>query len=389
MLPAYVNKIIDIFEQNAIEAYAVGGCVRDVLMNIPLGDIDIAVGANTVDIKQMFDKVYSTGEKYGTVTVIADGAKAEVTMFRAEGNYTDHRHPSYVDAADSIEQDLSRRDFTINAIAYNKRTGLIDPFGGQDDLKHKVIRTVGNPDTRFSEDYLRIMRAFRFASTLDFEIEPATQRAAVKVCTSLRNISRERIYSELKKLLSGKRPSAIEPIIKHAGLEFLGLTYHSALAPLDRLPQTSSPGGRLAALCYLCAADVNFVCQQLKCENITKKTAAAVYSYIGKTFESEAQIKRALSQHGQSILEDICAVNKVFIPSDNAESVLKGILTSGQPYCLKMLAVNGDDIKDIATNPTTIGKCLSFLLKQVIENPTLNQRETLLNLAREFINDKL
>ncbi len=197
---------LDMLSGRGFSAYVVGGGVRDRLMGkMPL-DTDITTSARPEQVKHVFCdyKVIETGIKHGTVTVIIDNTPLEITTFRTDGEYKDNRHPENVNFACCIEDDLSRRDFTINAIAYNESDGLVDLFGGSHDIKSKIIKCVGNPKKRFTEDALRIMRAVRFAATLDFEIEPDTATAMRECSHLLKNISEERIFAELKKLLCGK-----------------------------------------------------------------------------------------------------------------------------------------------------------------------------------------
>ena len=193
------------------DAYAVGGCVRDALLGGVPNDWDVCTSALPKQTIAVFgeENCIPTGLKHGTVTVKMDGGLYEVTTFRTEGTYSDGRHPDSVDFVSDVRDDLSRRDFTINAMAYNDREGLIDPFGGREDLfEHRILRAVGEPMKRFSEDALRIMRLFRFAARFGFAIEEETVRAAIALCQNLRMVSGERIREELMKLLSAKAPGA-------------------------------------------------------------------------------------------------------------------------------------------------------------------------------------
>ena len=209
-LPEYINAVIDTLEENGYEAYAVGGCVRDMLMDRIPHDFDVCTSALPSEIKSCFDgeKIVPTGEKHGTVTLIGE-EPIEITTFRTDGDYTDGRHPDSVTFIRSIEGDLARRDFTVNAMAYSEKRGLIDLYGGTDDLKKGVIRCVGEPGARFHEDALRILRALRFASVYGFSIEDKTSDAIHSCRELLRNISAERINSEMTKLLCGKDAAKI------------------------------------------------------------------------------------------------------------------------------------------------------------------------------------
>jgi len=210
-IPPQVNRAIEILQSNGHSAYVVGGAVRDMLMDKTAHDWDITTSALPEETLSAFSdfRTIETGLKHGTVTVIVDGMSLEITTFRIEGNYSDNRHPDKVDFTDKIESDLSRRDFTVNAIAFSPHKGFADPFDGQADIKNKVIRCVGNPDKRFSEDALRILRALRFSSVLGFEIDIETAESIRRNYKLLGNISVERIFVETSKLLCGKNAGKI------------------------------------------------------------------------------------------------------------------------------------------------------------------------------------
>lgn len=205
-MPKNVDTAINLLQSAGFEAYAVGGCVRDSLLGKTPNDWDITTSAKPEDMKSVFINFHciDTGIKHGTVTVVIDGEPLEITTFRLDGEYEDNRHPKSVTFTSNLGADLGRRDFTVNAMAYSKMTGTVDLFGGQNDLKNKIIRCVGDPDRRFNEDALRILRALRFASALDFEIEEKTAQSLLKNRALLGNISEERIAKELLKLVCGK-----------------------------------------------------------------------------------------------------------------------------------------------------------------------------------------
>lgn len=205
-MPKNVDTAINLLQSAGFEAYAVGGCVRDSLLGKTPNDWDITTSAKPEDMKSVFADFHciDTGIKHGTVTVVIDGEPLEITTFRLDGEYEDNRHPKSVTFTSDLGADLGRRDFTVNAMAYSKMTGTVDLFGGQNDLKNGIIRCVGDPDRRFNEDALRILRALRFASALDFEIEEKTAQSLLKNRALLGNISEERIAKELLKLVCGK-----------------------------------------------------------------------------------------------------------------------------------------------------------------------------------------
>ena len=200
-IPENAALVIDRLMQNGYEAYIVGGCVRDSLLGLAVSDFDITTAAPPEKVIELFEKTVPTGIKHGTVTVIIENEPIEVTTFRTEGIYKDSRHPENVEFVSDLKEDLSRRDFTVNAIAYDGDDGIIDLYGGLEDIKTRTLRTVRNPDERFCEDALRIMRLFRFASQLGFSIEENTEKSALSKLASLENISAERVFAELKKML--------------------------------------------------------------------------------------------------------------------------------------------------------------------------------------------
>ena len=200
--------VINALADAGFSAYVVGGCVRDYFLGNQTSDTDITTSAKPCELEKILAdkniKVVETGLKHGTVTAVIDKTPLEITTFRADGEYRDSRHPQSVEFVEDIEQDLKRRDFTVNAMAYNDERGLVDLFGGREDIENRIIRTVGEPDARFKEDALRIMRALRFSSVLGFEIEEKTKKSIFDNMYLLENISAERIFSELSKLLCGK-----------------------------------------------------------------------------------------------------------------------------------------------------------------------------------------
>ena len=209
-IPPKVSEILDILHSHGYEAYAVGGCVRDSILARTPDDWDITTSANPEEVKGLFRRTVDTGLQHGTVTVLLGEESFEVTTYRLDGEYEDSRHPREVTFTSSLQEDLKRRDFTINAMAYNRQEGLVDFFGGMADLQRKVIRAVGDPKERFSEDALRIMRAVRFSAQLGFSIERKTYEALRELAPSLVHISAERIQTELVKLLLSEHPEYLE-----------------------------------------------------------------------------------------------------------------------------------------------------------------------------------
>lgn len=222
-LPRHINFVIDKLYENNFEAYVVGGCVRNGILNLPVKDYDITTNATPQETIKVFSdyKVIETGIKHGTVTLIIEGNPIEITTYRTDGEYLDNRHPSNVTFTKSLKEDLSRRDFTVNALAYNEKDGLIDHFGGMDDIKNKRICAVGDADKRFNEDSLRILRALRFASVYGFEIEEETSKAMIKNRELIKNISIERITNELNGFIVGDNAGKLLSKYKKIFAEFI------------------------------------------------------------------------------------------------------------------------------------------------------------------------
>ena len=202
ILPEKIRSIISVLNRAGFAAHAVGGCVRDALMGKQPQDWDITTSARPEDVKKLFENTFDTGLKHGTVTVIFEGQPCEVTTWRVDLDYSDHRHPGQVRFTDSLEADLARRDFTINAMAYHPDEGIIDPFGGLEDIGKKLIRSVGDPASRFGEDALRMLRAIRFSAQLGFEIEGRTYEAIKSLHGDIAYVSFERIRAELDRIMS-------------------------------------------------------------------------------------------------------------------------------------------------------------------------------------------
>jgi tRNA nucleotidyltransferase (CCA-adding enzyme) len=389
-IPDFISHIIENIEAHGFEAYLVGGCVRDMMRSCPPSDWDIASSAPPHEIMRIFEKTVPTGIKYGTVTVFCCGGKAEVTVFRSESGYDDFRRPSQVSFGGSIKTDLSRRDFTVNAMAYSISRGLIDPFCGSADLKKHIIRAVGNPEARFEEDALRILRAFRFAASLGFEIEPKTLAAAKNKAFLVSKISGERIKAELDKLLMSKNPQKILPLLKTGALAFVGLNPENSKETYDRLARVPAlKAARWAALFYLIhVKNPNLVMQKLHFNRNTQNSAARFFAELDRPLASgTAQIKKRLragfspAQYGV-FLKLYSAVKGC----DTSEILteLEKIVENNEPYCLKMLAINGGDLLRLGASSGPIcGDVLNSLLDKVIENPSLNDRKILLSLAKQ------
>lgn len=377
-LPKKIEYVLKSITDNGFEAYIVGGCVRDMLMGKAPHDFDITTSAMPEEIQNIFEKTVPTGIKHGTVTVIIEGEPIEVTTFRCDGEYTDCRHPEKVEFVRNIEADLSRRDFTVNAIAYNPHKGIVDLFYGIDDINSKILRAVGNPEKRFCEDALRIMRLFRFASVLGFEIEKETLDAALLKARLLEKVSIERINTELCKLLCGEKPEIIEALIKNGGLIYLGIKKSEKLESLKKLPEKI--GIRLFAFLKLTNCDFNSFLNKFKASNQLKAEVLTLDRISLLPFLSKRDIKELLNLSDEQTLKDYLDFVAVFSGVDTTpkKEMLKQIISLDEPYKISHLDLDGNDLKEMGIKGEEIGERLEYLRRFVIEFPEANKKEKLL-----------
>ena len=382
-IPKEIQFIIDTLVKNGFEAYLVGGCVRDMLMDIPPHDYDITTSAPPEAILTLFEKTVPTGIKHGTVTVINGGIAAEVTTYRADGDYTDHRRPKSVTFVKSLKEDLARRDFTVNAIAYNKTKGVKDFFGGIKDINNKILRAVGEPKKRFREDALRILRLFRFASVLEFTPEKETLNAALKCAPLLESISAERISSELRKAINGKKPAALKPLTDIRGLEFIGIKApdYSKIIPLQ--------GEGLALFGFLYSSTDNLISalEFLKPSNKEKKLYQNILTLLSLPLpQSKEEIKEMLFKTDPCSVEKYLYFKNSYFGTDtqNAFNMLSEITENGEPYRISDLKIGGKNLINMGVSGEKIGETLEYLRGLVVINPEQNRKSILLQKSEEF-----
>ena len=386
-LPSDTEYIIETLQKNGYEAYAVGGCVRDMLNGDTPHDFDITTSAEPEAVISLFKKTVPTGIKHGTVTVIINGVPNEVTTYRTDGEYRDHRRPDSVIFVKSLREDLARRDFTVNAMAYNKKDGLKDFFGGKQDIQNRILRAVGEPKRRFYEDALRILRLFRFSSVLGFNIEENTLKAALGYAPTLKNVSAERIYSELLKTVCGKNPAALKPLTDIGGLRFSGLT---AAPDYGILPLLNSADTKLFAFLYSGGAEVTAALDFLKVPNKTKKTARDMLTLLNMPFPStKTEIKEMLYLTSPLSVENYFDYKAAYGENcENARNMLSEIIENAEPYKISDLKICGKDLKKLGISGRETGEMLEALRKYVIPDPTLNTKSRLLeeikNLRSNF-----
>ncbi len=367
-------------ENRGFEAFFVGGCVRDMLMGKIPSDYDITTNALPHQIKSCFENTIDTGLSHGTVTAIVNGEPFEITTYRTESDYSDMRRPDSVKFVRNIEEDLARRDFTVNAVAYNEKSGFKDPFCGINDIESGILRAVGDPEKRFREDALRIMRLFRFAATLNMKTEEKTKTAAVKCADELKFISCERIYSELTKLACGSDVEKAEPLFESGTLKPFGIGPRENLKKISKLAKSSHL--RLYALLSDASEDKYKTLDILKAENAAKEYFKHMDIILISKKDTRADIKRILGKVPyETVLE--CAEYTENIRCENAEFLkfeATDIINRKEPYKISDLAISGNDLKALGYSGAQIGEKLKTLLDKVIEDPKLNRKDTLLSL---------
>lgn len=373
------ERIIDMLEAEGFEAYAVGGAVRDMLMNRSSNDWDITTNALPEETKKVFSDypVIETGIKHGTVAVVIDKTVYEVTTYRTETGYADSRHPDEVEFVSDIKTDLSRRDFTVNAIAYSKNKGFLDFFGGIKDIEECIIRTVGDPYKRFSEDALRLLRALRFSSVLGFEIEHNTSEAIFELSDTIKNVSPERIYAELKKLLLGKNAQNV--IDKYNGILKAVIPIKSGNHNIASLPLNFP-----MRLTELCGSAVNEALVFLRADNPTKYVCRILMQSTPIP-EDTIELKHYISRLGREDAKLVIAYRRSLYNEDDGNKAEK-LLTDGTCLFISDLAVDGNDLLKIGITGKTIGDMLDALLKMVIEEKIDNNKESLLENAKNIDN---
>ncbi len=437
-LPEKVRKIIETLETAGYEAYAVGGCVRDSILGRKPDDWDITTSAKPGEIKNLFPRTVDTGIKHGTVTVLLAGEGFEVTTYRIDGDYEDGRHPNEVTFTANLREDLRRRDFTINAMAYNDRSGLVDIYGGISDMENQVIRCVGNAGERFGEDALRMLRAVRFSAQLGYRIDEITGEAVKKLAPNLQKISAERIQTELVKLATSPHPDYLR-IAYELGItaqvlpEFdlcmetpqrhkhhcynvgehilhsmlgvqpdkvlrLGMLFHDIGKPQTL---TVDPDGTTHNKKHPFEGEkiTRKAMRRLKFDNDTIDQVTKLVLYHDYDIApTQAGVRRAMNRMGENIFAMIFTVRRADISAqsdymreeklakvDYIEKLYQEILTRRDAVTLKDLAVSGSDLIAEGMQPgREIGETLAALLDKVLEDPDLNTREILLKLSKEL-----
>ncbi len=437
-LPEKVNAIIETLQDAGFEAFAVGGCVRDSLLGKLPHDWDITTSALPEQVKKLFRRTVDTGIAHGTVTVLCEKDAYEVTTYRIDGDYTDRRHPDHVTFTRNLKEDLKRRDFTINAMAYSTREGVVDLFGGVNDLDRGIIRAVGEPRERFEEDALRILRAIRFSAQLDFAVEEDTFRAASELAGTLKEISAERIREEFIKILLSDHPErltvcyqtgmtavflpefdammqtpqntphhcydvgthTIESIkkIRNDRILRLAMLFHDTGKPASR---TTDAEGRDHFYGHpkTSAEITKKALRRLKFDNETiRRVVQLVLWHDEKPKLTEEAVRRAIVMCGIEAYPDLFAVKVADTLAQSEyhrrekldyihgyEKLYEEIIRRGDCLSVKDLAIDGQDLMETGMKPgPKLGEVLQKLLDHVLTDPSLNTREQLLALREKL-----
>ena len=434
-LPEYIQNCIDLLENAGFAAYAVGGCVRDACLGLTPHDYDLCTSALPEQTEEVFRdyRLVLAGEKHGTVTVLTEGGPVEITTFRTEGGYRDNRHPDWVKFVPDIQGDLARRDFTINAMAYSPRRGFADPFGGREDLNNHILRAVGDPEARFAEDSLRILRGVRFAARFGLIPEEKTMDAMLAQAGLMENLARERVFEELCKLLLAVKWSDITrfaPILAAVIPELapmIGFDQHSPHHAYDLITHTAHvvegvPATlplRWAALLHdtgkvttftldatgrghfyghakESAAIADGILRRLKAPTaLREEVVTLIGRHMTRLQPDRKFLRRQVSKFGFALVEAELSLQEADMGSkgtgeDDGSSLfaeVRGILgeLKAEDACLNLkdLAVNGNDLMALGFHGKEIGSCLNFLLEQVIEEQLPNEKTALLAFAAE------
>ncbi len=391
-LPKEVSYIISRINSASHRADIVGGPVRDLIRGVTPFDYDITTDALPEQIKEIFsdERVVETGIKHGTVTLVLDGGSYEITTYRIDGEYKDSRHPESVTFTDKLELDLSRRDFTMNAIAYNETDGITDVFCGREDIEEGIIRAVGDPKLRFTEDALRILRAVRFAATLGYEIEEKTAAAAFECRSLLKNVSSERVYAELHKLFDGNFAYRVIDEYREIILEVLPELSRIEL-PDEKLFLEASGQSRFLSLFYLsnperCAAVFKGCAIRLHTDASTRDRGMFALGNVGK-FDTDTPvgIKLLMCDMGVDVTRE-CVKLEVLLGIRTRASleILSSVIAERPPYRPSDLDINGNDLISLGLHGSDIGKTMRALLLSVARGELKNERRYLLTAAAEY-----
>ncbi len=391
LIPPYIKSLMALLDRNGFEAYIVGGCVRDALMGLTPSDYDMTTNATPEQMKNVFSayRIIETGIKHGTVTVLSNNKPVEITTYRIDGSYSNHRKPESVTYSSSLCEDLCRRDFTINAMAYNTKDGLVDLYNGQADLDSRIIRCVGEPKKRFTEDALRILRGMRFAATFGFSIDLETEEAMCSCATFLDSISAERKKVELEKFLLA--PYFDKVFVRRFDILSIVIPQLNEICDKRMEIATSVSNApvltdiRLTLITYFFSLKTaEMVLNNLRFEKATIDTVISLLDCRNILLpKTRSEIKHCMKSVGVVIFRKWLDVNTALYPhlrNDfiKVSSVIDDIISTGEPYNREMLDIDGNALLDYGLKGQSIGIGLNFLLDAVIDGKVKNERDALL-----------
>ncbi len=432
ILPDNIKKILSTITANGYEAFVVGGAVRDFLLGAEVSDYDITTDALPEQIKAIFPKTIDTGLKHGTVTVVEDGEAVEITTYRVDGVYEDHRRPSTVEFSKDLKSDLSRRDFTMNALACNENGEITDYFGGIEDIRAGVIKTVGIADERFEEDALRMLRAIRFACSTGFSIDEEILKSIERKASHILYVSGERIKQEMDKALMGDHIFMLKksmPLLREIFPELFRCfsteqnnIHHKynvgdhILKSVDSAPKKRSlrwamlmhDMGKPFTRSVDCNGDhfkghdvmslsiAQRIFEKLKFSNAEKQCIKTMIKYHDYRFSGDkTEIKKILSEIGEEYFEDLMCVQKADVMAqsdtllaekleklDKVNKAYREIILNQEPYLIKHLAIDGNDVMEQGISGGAVGGALKKMQSLVIENPSMNTKEKLLDIIK-------
>lgn len=398
-IPKFPKLIIETLEKAGFDAYIVGGCVRDAVLGKIPDDYDITTNAKPIEIKKLFKRTIDTGIKHGTISILFYENNIphtyEVTTFRVDGEYYDNRHPKNVEFVEDLREDLLRRDFTINAMAYSDRSGLIDIFGGIFDLENKIIRAVGNPTERFTEDALRLLRAIRFSAKLGFDIEKETEEAVKNLAYKLVNVSKERVSIELTKIITSKNPNYVKKIFDLGLSEYICEGFNSI--KIGKLEPCESIHLAYSSLFYNAEPKLAVeLMKKLKMDNnniLNVKLLLEAKEFYGKIYSCNDElqfnilIKELINFLGYDLVYDFI---KLISINENDLSIVKKLKLKVDefkkdkcPIFIKDLKVNGSDVMKFGFSGKEVGMMLLFLQKIIHKNRNYNDKLELENIIKK------
>jgi len=395
-IPDPVWHLLKVLGKHGHEAYIVGGCVRDSLMGRRPSDWDIATSAYPNEIKTCFPRTFDTGIAHGTVTVVYGGKNYEITTFRLDGKYEDGRHPTSVSFTRSLEDDLARRDFTMNALAWHPESGLIDPFGGQKDIENRLIRGVGNPNLRFKEDALRMMRAVRFSSQLNFNISPETLSAIKDNAVGLKQISAERVRDELTKMLLSPHPEKFLLLLE---TKLIQTGWPIPLKPDENEIRNSigilSECPKKVILAYAVLLyergpeDAYGVMNALRFSKVICRETSLLVKWAKHILvNQDYPLRKYLSLCGVSYFQDILTLKQLMKTKDYGLLPLikeryDRIVENGDCLSIRDLQITGNDLLEMGLSGKAVGEALEYLLDMVLRNPSQNEKLALCDLVNQ------